>query len=219
MDNNNIKIESWLPIFPGFYGTAWEFDFDDQLLAIDQINEQRGEKNLPEIENIGYGEKYPDFQTNHDEIKKDVGEHYCKEIQQIVKDFCVDIKFQCVYSPKFYNFSNDSINCEYTISQDNISKIIDYIKSNKDDFSDYLRQNFTSRPGFISNHSNKYNDWIVKLESSEWVNFKFELGSIMGFIAINEENSSPGDINLDIRNSILDFFYPKYIINYEEFLK
>ena len=219
MDKDNIKIESWLPIFPGFYGSIWEFNIDDDLQALDDINERRQELNLDKIDKSSFMENYPEFEIDMDEVKEHVGYNYCEKIQEILKDFCEKIEFTEIWSPKFYNYSNDTIHCTYIISKDNISKIIDYIKSNKDEFSEHLKDRFTSRDGFISNYSNQYDDWIKKIETKSWENFQHEFGSIVEFMVMGLKNSNATDIDLEIRGGINDFYYTNFIENFEEFLK
>ena len=43
----NKKIDTWLPVFSGFYNTIWEFDYDNVLY---NINEDRQELKLNSID-------------------------------------------------------------------------------------------------------------------------------------------------------------------------
>ena len=47
--NNNKEINTYLPVFTGFYEGIYE---PDETSEIDYINELRNEKNLKNIENL-----------------------------------------------------------------------------------------------------------------------------------------------------------------------
>ena len=71
------------------------------------------------------------------------------------------IDFVRVDSPRYYNFSTDklvlSVDCDW-------QGLIEYIKENREDFSKYLYDNFTSCSGFISFVPNNYTDFMADLD-------------------------------------------------------
>jgi hypothetical protein len=85
-------------------------------------------------------------------------------------------------SPKYYNFSNDSINIEIQIKD--INEIIAYLQDNEEEFSKYIKERYSSSDGFISSHSNDYVDWLFALNNGE--DLKHKLGSVLEFILGNE---------------------------------
>ena len=75
-----------------------------------------------------------------------------------------EIEIEKVCSPKFYNFSNDSINVKVTFSAENIRNIKNFIQENQEAWKKYLKETYTSYDGFISHHSNnsESDEWIVE---------------------------------------------------------
>ncbi len=146
-------IESYLPVFPGTYGTIFE-DIDwDQIDAV--------------------GERCTSFINGH------------------LTDLGIVAVFQFVYSPKYYNFSNDSINVEYQF--ENLNKLIDYLTENRTEFADYLKERYTSCDGFISHHSNDPDEWIHDFMFGSDITLK--LGSALEFYLTNE-NGDELDIDM-----------------------
>jgi len=137
-------IESYLPVFPGTYGTIFE-DIDwDQIDAV--------------------GERCTSFVNGH------------------LTDLGIVAVFQSVYSPQFYNFSNDSINVEYQF--ESLDKLVSYLIDNRTEFADYLKERYTSRSGFISHHSNDVDEWIQEFMFGSELGHK--LGSALEFYLTNE---------------------------------
>lgn len=71
------------------------------------------------------------------------------------QEFNLDLKFESLQSPKYYNFSTDRIFAY--ISESELKKIFKVKKS--DLFKEYLKNNFTSYSGFISSYSNDPDQW------------------------------------------------------------
>ena len=168
------QIESYLPLFPGFYGTI--FQSDSEEYEVELYNEENG---------TDYD--YDDFNWDNKEYEKDVSIQSCSGIEEILEElgFDIKVKFQKLVSPKYYNFTNDSINCEYEITQHEYDKVIDYIKSNWLDFEEYIKRNYSSRDGFIPSHSYNAEVWMNNLKSESHLEHNF--GSVLDFILENKE--------------------------------
>jgi hypothetical protein len=160
------KVESYLPIFNGFYNTVFEPNED---LVIEEPY------------------TYDDYDFDYTQYKADVAENCVNCVQWKLKDLGFDIalNYQAINSPKYYNFSNDAIHVEYTFTEDCFTKIQDYLSGNVDNFSQYLIEHYTSCDGFISFHSNDYKEWLLDIK--EEVTLEHKLGSILNFILLNEE--------------------------------
>lgn len=157
-----IVIETFLPVFPGFYGTVFEPDFTS-LLRENDVN-------------------WEDVKFDFEAYKKAFGKFACSFLQDQLKEYVTSIEFQEVYSPKYYNYSNDSINCAITLTNANCKKIAKAIKLFPSEWSQYLRDKFTSCSGFISLHSSKASDW--KINTSNYTDFSGDphwLGEILEF--------------------------------------
>jgi hypothetical protein len=164
---NTQIIETYLPIFPGFYNSLIDGDFE--------INEFLDFKNLTD-EQINF-----DFEL----YCKDCSNYACEFIQIHLDDFGVlSVKFQELISPKYYNFSTDSINCKIEIEPE---KIRWYIHNNFENFREYIYNNYSHKSGFISSYSNQVCDWITNTSNfSDFTQNKHYLGSILAFICQNE---------------------------------
>ena len=138
-----MKVESFLPVFNGTYGTLFE-----------------------DIE-----------------LTEDCGRFMTAFINKELKDLGIVAEFQSIYSPRFYNFENDSINVEYTF--DSLNKLVAYLIDNRDEFAIYVRERYTSAPGFVSHHSNNADEWIQELMFGGELEHK--LGSVLEFYLMNEQ--------------------------------
>ena len=167
------KIESYLPIFNGFYNSLFEYDREE-----DDIQSFNNE--------YGTSLDYEDFDWNHTERNERISKQICSIVQSLLLDEMIEItiNFQNLVSPREYNFTNDSINCEYVISQKQYDLIIDYLKSNCTEFDNWIKDRYTSRPGFISSHSNNDEVWINNMKSESHLEHNF--GAVLEFILQNE---------------------------------
>ncbi len=132
-----MTTETFLPCFPGFYGTIFEFDNEDQEL--EYINEKRAEAGLP---TIGYDDvkwKYHDY---HIEVsKKAVG-----YIETKLNELGLECKltFREMKSPREYNFSTDVIYVDAEFDPERLRKL-------------FMEVDSDALPGFF-NQLNKLNN-------------------------------------------------------------
>ena len=105
-----MKIKTYLPIFSGFYNTIWEFDYN---YINEDILQQRIEKGL-------YSDLNIEIDIDNQSYENDIASLLCDVIKENLSDYINDIKFENVYNPSRYNFSNDSINCIINPNIENI---------------------------------------------------------------------------------------------------
>ena len=67
------------------------------------------------------------------------------------------IKAGEIYSPKYYNFSNDEIDLDVTFSK---SKVLNEVNKNITKFNEFLKERYSSRDGFNSFTANNYIEWL-----------------------------------------------------------
>lgn len=197
------KIETYLPLFGGFYNTSWQFD-DDSLIY--DINEMRKENNLAFLD-------YDQIEVDYDSFENDIVENFIVELGKILDPYIDKIIFQKINHPKYYNFNNDTVD---VIIDAKIGKIKKYIYENIDIFKDYLKRKYTSHDGFCSYFSNNFADWVEYTEN--FSNFKKDghfLGSILDFILENE-NIKEFDLYYTITENLNGF---DYVLNLEDVLK
>ena len=167
----NKNIETYLPLFTGFYEGIYEPDED---MEIEYINELRSDKKLKPI-------NYNDCEFNYDDYYLNISSQLCEILEDKLSEFVNKIEFQSLESPKYYNYSNDVIDC--TI-QPKKQAILNYIKKHKKEFDIYLKDTYTNYDGFISHYDNNSNseDW----NETNIINGLHQLGSVLNFICINE---------------------------------
>ena len=169
--NNKREINTYLPLFTGFYEGIYEPDED---MEIEYINELRNDKKLKPIE-------FDDCEFDYDKYYLDISSQLCEILENELSVFVNKIEFQSLESPKYYNYSNDVIDC---IIQPKKQAILNYIKKHKKEFDIYLKDTYTSYDGFISHYDNNSDskDW----SSKSIINNEHQLGSVLNFICINE---------------------------------
>ena len=144
-------IKTYLPVFSGFYGTLFEDIIDSE---VDYILE--GEETYT-TDNVEF-----DYKTFKDDISKQcVGvfeDAFNRDIHTKLS-----VSFESLFSPKFYNFENDSINVAISLSKEDFNTIISAIKGNKAEISEQLKERYSSREGFSSFHSTDLDEWIEDL--------------------------------------------------------
>ena len=164
-----MRKETFLPCFPGFYGTYLEPEFEYE---IDYIYEIRKEYGLNEIE------PNPWDYFDNDAYELDVCKSFADLIDGELSDFVKNIKIQSIVHPREYNFTTDSVNIELDID---IKAIQRFIYKNLDDFESYLKEKYTSRDGFMSFYSNQVETWRDETDNFTELD-EHRLGSILEFI-------------------------------------
>jgi hypothetical protein len=194
-------IATWLPVFPGFYSTIFEPDEENE---IDYITSQRNDNNLPELPFEAYNFDYA-YYFNNTAIS------CCNFIENELKDFVTSIKFDSVNSPREYNFANDSIFCEISLSDENIKAIKHYLFENTNLFTEYIKSKYTSYDGFLSSYSNDGTEWLANID--DCLAHTHKLGSILEFIVRNLWSNS-----YDIEGAMFESCSDCYlsVSNYED---
>lgn len=164
------KVQTWLPIFSGFYNTIWE-------PKIERINEQRKEKGF---EPITHDDCNWDNSEYEDRIARAVTNHIGNTL--VVNGFISSYKFEELRSPREYNFKNDSINVTFVPYKRMINA---YLTDHTDEFAKHLAATYTSRSGFISSYPNT----VAEFMQDNPLDDKHKLGAILNFILRNEEVS------------------------------
>lgn len=172
-----VKVDSYLPVFSGFYGTIWESD-NEESSEIEHFNSERERKGLSEL-------PWDAFEFDYEGYKDQVGEGCCNYLESLLSGFITAINYQSISSPKEYNFANDSIHCEFVVSEENKEAIKKYVFQNLSDFTEYIKSRYTSYDGFLSHYSNNATDWVMDIDSA--LEHEHKLGSILEFIIRTNE--------------------------------
>ena len=168
-----MTIESYLPVFPGFYGTHFESDQAEEM-ALDH------EEDL----SIDYNDIEFDYKEYRDRVSERCTSSVWNEFRN--SGFGIDIKFDNVYSPREYNFGNDVINCTYTISDADFKDLIEYTKENETEFKTFLEENYSSFDGFISFFETEPKTWYNEYLNEDSTKFERAFVGLLEFWLENE---------------------------------
>jgi hypothetical protein len=160
------KFDTYCPLFPGFYGTT--FEYDDKEQDIDNYNEENGTS-------LGYDDFNWNYAGYHNRVAKAFVSKLEAELQHLLP---VKIEFQEPYSPKEYNFSNDSINVSIEVD---LAELIKLVTDRKEQATEHFKEKYTSCSGFISFHSPCFEDWI----NPEYIleNTSYRIGGLLECLA------------------------------------
>jgi hypothetical protein len=201
------KINTFLPIFTGFYGTIFEAD-EESSIEIDYINERRAELKLPEVDSDAIDF---DYQTYYQEIAKGCVDHAQETLTEILGGE-IQIEFKELISPKYYNFTNDSIDVLITMDKQAEESMQKYLLENNKLLADYLEEHFKSRSGFISFYDHDIKTWGGEYYTNMDEKYHI-LGSLIDFIMKNEDEEA--ELNMYYRASEEVYLLAK---NYEELI-
>lgn len=167
-----MKLNTNLPAFHGYYGSI--FDDCDTSGELEYINELRAKKGLNELDNDN------DFKYDYDTYYNQSNNSLTECVEDFLKELGIvkSIDFIKLHSPKYYNFTNDVIECKADI---NVLAVKEYINKYKEDFAIYLENNFKSRDGFQSFYDYDLKVWLNKMKSFKILDH-IEINAILNFI-------------------------------------
>ena len=171
-----MMLNTNLPAFYGYYGSC--FDDVDTSSELEYINSERAENGLPELENDDLIEwDYKEYYSQLNLQLCDCVEDFLREL-----DVIKSIEFIALHSPKYYNFTNDVIECKIDVNPKNIRK---YINNNLEEFEKHLIDNHKNRDGFISYYEFDLDFWLDRMDNFKQLDH-IEINSILSFICENE---------------------------------
>jgi len=145
MEKTTEIYETFCPLFPGFYGTVFEYDGEEN-----DIGEYNREHDT-ELDWDGFNWDYADY---HNRVVKAFVNRLETELNQFLP---VKIEMQELVSPREYNFANDSINVKVEL---NLKQLIGLIRARKEQAAEYFKNKYTPCSGFISFHSPNIENWL-----------------------------------------------------------
>lgn len=143
------NIKSFLPVFSGFYETEFESILDNAIGEIIDSAIYEVLKNGQVNEILLSCDTLSLHQNN---FKADISKQCVIELQKKLsaEGIEVDIKFEKLFSPKFYNFTNDEIQCVYELNSDTLDDILSLVVDNYTLFDIYVKELFDSMNTFAS---------------------------------------------------------------------
>ena len=150
--DNIIKNETigCLQSFEGFYDSIWEPDMDIYY----------------ECERTGK-EEYVDFTFDDQEYRQDICKDYTQVWEFWMREFISDdiqLEFLKVVSPQYYTaWDTDRCRVKIKLTQAAEDAIIAKIEQHHELLAQWIKENHTSRDGFISYLSNDIDQWPSRL--------------------------------------------------------
>lgn len=181
-----LKIETFVPVFTGYYGNMyWETDNDEYLeaeyLAEGLVDNYEMFENFDVDLILEHLCEVIDYEEYHNDLGDEITHVICGELER--EGYISDFEYQDVESPQFYNFRNDSLNVLLHINKENHKEIVNILIREKEWFSEYVKENYTSRSGFISYHSNEVDEWFDYIIDYDNLDDDLhKLGAILDFI-------------------------------------
>jgi len=189
--------ETWLPSFPGFYNTLYEFDYEYELY---NYNEDQDGNEIRKQYGYDRDIEYDDLKIDHQQYEFDVVSSYIAVIENELNNILngIKIQFEKIISPREYNFANDSVNVSIDVP---VKPLQEYIHENYEEFTEYIKNRYTSCSGFMSYYSNNADVWKQETNNfQEFPNHHY-LGSILDFICNREINE------MDVYERTMDNIY------------
>lgn len=108
-------------------------------------------------------------------------------VREIDLSFVKSIKFTGkYYSPRYYNFSTDTLDFNLNVDKKKLYKILDRL-SKDTKFDAWLKENFSHRSGFISFTPNNYKDLATQIKT-EGDEFEQSIGAMIQYLLLDEES-------------------------------
>lgn len=169
-------------------------------------------------EQVGYAAP-----KHRNEIDDKIGELYMDILTEVLFDeFPSDIDdefelaYQGTYHPKYYNFETDSINFEFSYSENIKEYLLEQAKDNEN-FVKFLKDNYTSCDGFISFTPNDYDEWFEGFNNNDWRCVAALLRFVFSYLTFrqleNYEMSFNEEVHVLIAENYLDWCYAEKFDN------
>ena len=191
-----MKVQTFLPVFNGFYNTLFEYILDS---TTDNAIEYHNEQNNTSL-------NYDDFDFNFNSIQNEISKYAVSKIEEKLNEIGINctINFENLISQREYNFTNDSINIEINFKK--FRQVFEILEQNYELFTQYIIDHYTSRDGFISNNSSYASDWMEDLrEDAE--NETHKVGAVLDFILQEIEEYKPDNLYFDLYENCYEIEY------------
>ena len=158
-------IPTFCPVFPGFYSTVFDMGERFEANELSCVLEEAGVPvRADRLIDIAADETIDwDYTAYHREYAASV----VRVVSAALAPLGVSLRFECVASPREYNYLNDVLNVEAVIPspEDFKQVLLGWLLDNEEEFAEYLKEHFESYDGFISFHSSKTDEWLEELRN------------------------------------------------------
>lgn len=161
------EYKTFLPVFSGFYNTIFDSDFElESYFEQNELDEQTKESLIDNL--------------NTSEYEHAVVKELCNAVSDFIKfELKLEnkITFECVVSPKQYNFTNDSANITIEL---NYNRFVELLDEYKVELSKMISKRYKCRDGFISYYDNDFDVWLNEIKDNE--NTHHYIGALLSML-------------------------------------
>lgn len=149
--------------FGGFYESTHDAALDDALTqAMDWAGRGEPDEHAFTDEQVQAVQDAVDWQKAHEDYARRYAEGFVTELEAL--GLKLDLTFEKLYSPRFYNFETDRIFCH--IPLEDARKLVAAVGEN--DLGRTLLELFTPHSGFLPHYSNQLAEWqALKVEEMD----------------------------------------------------
>ena len=179
----------YIPLFPWFYDSVLSSLLDSEQ---ENLCNEYGVKDCEELD-----EKIViDWKATHEKTAKEFLNLFTEKLgDELDEKTGIKIKgFSRLVSPRFYNYSTDEIEAFYEIDE---KKAIEFLKANKEKFSQYIKDENTSYDWFIAYFQNDFEEYIES-ELEPW-----KVTQIIDFYILLEDEAGAKYMNNPIIDEII----------------
>jgi hypothetical protein len=187
-----MKLQTYLPNFNGFYCSFIDAEIDNVIeMELEYYNDEH-KKNIT----------YDDLIINYEAITNEISQEFTDFMQPYYNIFNsnIKLKYQSLHSPKYYNYTTDSINIELSYNKAKLTKYIKAIYKDTDMYAylkELIKNNHSSRDGFASFHSSNIDNWLSDILSLSDKDTIYKLSTLLGYI-LEYTNSLYNDDTLEM---------------------
>lgn len=204
MENKTQIKDVELPFFYGFYNSQYENEYDvDEAIEnkMDYHNNKLGQATI-----------YGDFEFDSNSYRNTIVECFVHTLENHLPDWVESIETPELWSPCYYNFQTDKIYVTLTLTDDWRNKVVDFFEKNAEWLKKRIKEDWTSRSGFLSYLENDYDLFLEHTMCEE----PLYISTILQYaIELNEEKET-NDMYEEITVETLENFYERH--SYEEFV-
>lgn len=161
------KIEISLPFFLGFYESPYDISDMDIESELQGFEDEFGLEGLTA----------DDLEIDYGAYKKMVGKEFAQQWKEFAPSSVKSVNFKEVYSPRFYNFSTDEIIAEIELAEDWKKEVDAFVSANIEMLEKRIKEDWTSRDGFVSFIENNLAKWAYKIyveEDARYIGFMIQ---------------------------------------------
>jgi hypothetical protein len=202
-----IKLSTNLLRIDGYFCTYWGVGNSERTLNEDCIQDDF-EQGLTSVHQDYYW-RYFDNSFYMSDWDKAIQDFLQDELKYIfMETLKMKIDYVCCghWSPREYNFSHDTNN--FNISAKSFVPLLKYCLTRGDAFSSFLKKNYSSCDGFMSNTSNNISDWKEDIKNND----ETAWGAAVSFMLYDSDSILTYDnLNNSYPEVFKDMHYTKYI--------